>query len=103
MRAHAGAVYGVDFCADSRFVISAGEDATARLWSLEVRCKRCSRLAADLLLRKDSPVLCTSLACGRHSVLCCSAAAPSRFTLATRSPCGPWQARPLDHTSQQAH
>ena len=43
MRAHAGAVYGVDFCADSRFVISAGEDTTARLWSLEVRC---SRLAA---------------------------------------------------------
>ena len=45
MRAHAGAVYGVDFCADSRFVISAGEDATARLWSLEVRCN-----AGDLLL-----------------------------------------------------
>ena len=38
LRGHAGAVYGCDFCRDGRFVISTGQDGTARLWSLERGC-----------------------------------------------------------------
>ena len=37
LRGHSGPVYGLSFSPDSRFFVSASQDGTARLWSLETR------------------------------------------------------------------
>jgi WD40 repeat protein len=94
LRGHAGAVYGCEFCRDSRFVISTGHDGTARLWSLQVctcmqahprgrgEARRGDELAAIGRSRQPRQIGSDTdwMLCRRHRRHCCCCCCEQRGT-----------------------